>query len=152
MRNKQSSVIKKGSKRVLELWGGFLLSSVYVLNRTISSRTDKTPYELLFNKLPNVENLRVIGCRVYAHVPDQLRKKLDSKGQPCWLVGYPEDTKGWILWEPISRKFITSCDVIFNEDLLINDFNDETNEKETCLFDPFLHSTEILGLVIIIKW
>jgi hypothetical protein len=58
--------------------------------------------------------------------------------------------KGWIIWEPISRKFITSRDVIFNEDLLINDYNEETSEKETTLFDPFLLSAEILGLVTII--
>ena len=103
MRNTQlqSTLLKKGNKRTLELWGGFLLSTVYVLNRTISSRSNMTPYEMFFNKKPNVANLRVMGCRAYVHVPEQLRKKLDSKAQPGWLVGYGEDTKGWIIWEPI---------------------------------------------------
>ena len=145
----ESSLIKKESRRVLELWGEFLLSTVHVLNRTISSRVNKTPFELFYNKKPSVEHFRVIGCRAYVHVPDQLRKKLDSKAQLGWLVGYPEDMKGWIIWEPFSRKFITSRDVIFNEDLLINEYNEETSEKETTLFDPFLLSAEILGLVTI---
>lgn len=120
MRNDQSSILKKGNKRVLELWGGFLLRTVHVLNRTTSGRSKKTLYELFFNKKPSVEHLRVMCCRAYVHVLDELRKKLDSKAQPGWLVGYGEDTKGWIVWEPISRKFIMSRDVIFNEELLIN--------------------------------
>lgn len=147
MRNNQSSLLKKGDKRLFELWGGFLLSTVHVLNRTTSSRSKKTPYELFFNKKPSVEHLRVMGCRAYIHVPDELRKKLDSKAQPGWLVGYGEDTKGWIVLEPISRKFIMSRDVILNEDLLISDFYGGMSQNENGLFDPFLLSLETLGLV-----
>ena len=78
-----SSVVKdKRSGRVLELWGEFLLSTVHVLNRTISSRSNKTPYELFFKKKPSVDYFRVIGCRAYFHIPDQLRKKLDAKAKP----------------------------------------------------------------------
>lgn len=99
---------------------------------------------MIFNKKPNVANLRVIGCRAYVHVPEQLRKKLESKAKPGWLVGYGKETKGWIIWEPISRKFIMSRDVIFNEDLLINDFNEETKEKHICLFNPFFYRWKYL--------
>ena len=105
---------------VKELWGVFLLSSNYVLNRTISSTSTKTPFELFHGRKPNLNN-QMIGCRAYAHVPDALRKKLDSKATPCWLVGYGESTKGWILWDPVKRVFITSRDVTFDENLLITD-------------------------------
>jgi hypothetical protein len=147
-RNNPSNLLMKSNKRVLELWGEFLRSSIYVLNRTLSSSSTKTPFELFYKKKPNLDNLRVIGCRAYAHIPDCLRKKLDPKAVPCWLVGYNEEIKGWKLWEPVSRKFITSRDVIFNEDLLINDFDgDEEKLSESSLFDPLLLTTEILGLV-----
>lgn len=118
------------------------------MNRTLSSSSTKTPFELFYKKKPNLDNLRVIGCRAYAHIPDRLRKKLNPKAVPCWLVGYNEEIEGWKLWEPVSRKFITSRDVIFNEDLLINDFDgDEKKLNESSLFDPLLLTTEILGLV-----
>jgi hypothetical protein len=100
-----------------------------------------------FNKKPSVEHLRVMGCRAYIHVPDELRKKLDSKAQQGWLVGYGEDSKGWIVWEPISRKFMMSRDFIFNEDLLISDFYGDMFQNKNGLFDPFLLSMEILGLI-----
>jgi hypothetical protein len=80
--------------------------------------------------------------------PDQLRRKLDAKATPGWLVGYPEGTKGWIIWEPVSRTFVTSRDVIFDDTLFINDFNEQTKEKQhSTVFDPFLLSAEILGMV-----
>ena len=40
----------------------------------------------------SVSHLKVFGCVTYAHVPNELRKKLD-KGHKCIFVGYSEDTK-----------------------------------------------------------
>lgn len=37
---------------------------------------------------PNISHLRVFGSLAYRHVPDQLRKKLDDKGEQMILVGY----------------------------------------------------------------
>jgi hypothetical protein len=155
--NRLTNIFKKADNSILELWGEFLKSAIYVLNRTLSSSpssnsSKKTPYELFYKKKPNIENLRVIGCRAYAHIPDCKRKKLDSKAIPCWLVGYGEETKGWRLWDPASRNIILSRDVIFDENLLISDFKDDHNPKtskqaDCTLLDPFLLATQILGLV-----
>ena len=41
----------------------------------------------------SVTHLKCFGFVAYAHVPDELRKKLDKKGQKCIFVGYSEDTK-----------------------------------------------------------
>jgi hypothetical protein len=38
----------------------------------------------------NVEHLKVFGWVPYAHVPGELRNKLDNKGQKCISVGYLE--------------------------------------------------------------
>ena len=146
--NKWTNEFKNAPTSVKELWGVFLLSSNYVLNRTISSTSTKTPFELFFGRKPNLNNLRVIGCRAYAHVPDAIRKKLDAKATPCWLVGYGEATKGWILWDPVKRVFITSRDVTFNEKLLINDVPMIQGSQPTKGGrDPILLLAQPLGLV-----
>ena len=155
--NRLTNLFRKTNNSILELWGEFLKSAIYVLNRTLScsntsNSSTKTPYELFYKKKPNIENLRVIGCRAYVHVPDCKRKKLDSKATPCWLVGYGEETKGWRLWDPVSRKIILSRDVIFDEHLLISDFRDDSyhnasNQSYGTILDPFLLATGILGLV-----
>jgi hypothetical protein len=34
-----------------------------------------------------LQHLKFFGCVSYAHVPDELRKKLDNKGQKLYLLG-----------------------------------------------------------------
>ena len=46
---------------------------------------------------------------------DELRKKLDKKGQKCIFVGYSEDTKVYKLYYPITRKVIISRGIQFVE-------------------------------------
>ena len=52
----------------------------------------------------------------YAHIPDKLRKKLDSKGEKCIFLGYCEDSKGYRLYNPSTKNFLISRDVQFIEE------------------------------------
>jgi hypothetical protein len=49
------------------------------------------------------------------HIPDGQRRKLDAKSRKLFFVGYLEGTKGHKFYEPSSRKFIRSRNVIFLE-------------------------------------
>ena len=63
----------------------------------------------------SVSHLKFFGCVAYAHVPDELRKKLDKKWQKCIFVGYYEDTKAYKLYDPVARKVIITRNVQFVE-------------------------------------
>ena len=63
----------------------------------------------------SVSHSNIFGCVAYAHVPDELRMKLDKKGPKFIFVGYSEDTKAYKLYDPITRKVIISRDVQFFE-------------------------------------
>lgn len=84
MESARSSMYMRTNKETDKLWGEFLRSAIYVLNRSISKKSSTTPFELFFGRKPNLENPHVICCRANAHVPDKIRKKLDSKARPCW--------------------------------------------------------------------
>eukprot|EP00253_Pinus_taeda_P033359 PITA_33359 len=60
--------------------------------------------------------MRVFGCVAYAHVLDQLRRNLDSKGAKCVFVGYCNESKAYKLYTPSTKKLIVSRDVQFIED------------------------------------
>ena len=60
-------------------------------------------------------SFKFFGCVAYAHIPDELRKKLDKKGHKCIFVGYYKDRKAYKLYDPIERKLIISRDVQFVE-------------------------------------
>ena len=60
--------------------------------------------------------MRVFGCVAYAHIPDQLIKKLDSKGEKCIFIGYSEESKAYRLYNPSAKKFFISKNVQFIEE------------------------------------
>ena len=65
-----------------EFWAEAISTVVYILNRCpTKSVCDKTPKEAWSERKPLIWHLRVFGCIAYAHVPYQLRKKLDDKGE-----------------------------------------------------------------------
>ena len=60
--------------------------------------------------------MRIFGCVAYVHFPDQLSKKLDSKGEKCIFLVYCEESKGYRLYNPSKNKFVIWRDVQFIEE------------------------------------
>lgn len=74
-----------------------------------------TPEEAWSEKKPVVNHFRIFGCIAYAHVPDQRRTKLEDKRVKCIFLGVSDQSKGYKLYNPNTKKIIISCDVIFDE-------------------------------------
>ena len=72
-----------------EFWAEALSTAVYTRNRCSSAvLDDKTPYEVLNGRKPNVKHFRVFGCQAYSLIPNDERSKLDSKSRRCIFLGY----------------------------------------------------------------
>ncbi|MCO5588517.1 hypothetical protein L7F22_042474 [Adiantum nelumboides] len=97
-----------------KLWMEAVVCAAHVLNRC-PTRALKTitPYESWYDRKPSVSYLRVFGCLAYAHIPQQLRGKLDDKAVKCIFVGYSSGSKGCRLYNPATNKIFESHDVIF---------------------------------------
>lgn len=73
----------------LRYWAEAAQMAAYVLNRSGSkTRNGHILYELWWGKKPNVSHLRVFRSLAFAHIPKELRKKLDSKSFRTVFVGY----------------------------------------------------------------
>jgi hypothetical protein len=97
------------------LWAEAVNTVVYTINRTGNTGQEgKTPYELWFNKTPDINNLKIFGSEVYAHIPKEKRRKWDQKGRKGIFVGYSEETKGYRICFD-EREISISRDVIFKE-------------------------------------
>ena len=67
-----------------EYWGEAVVTAVYIMNRCpTKSVKNKVPQEAWTGMNHSVSHLKFFGCVAYAHVPDELRRKLDKKGQKC---------------------------------------------------------------------
>jgi len=56
-----------------------MVYAVLLYNTSLCARLGMTRYEAFHKKVPDVSNFCTFGCKVYAHVRDDKRKKLDPK-------------------------------------------------------------------------
>ena len=97
-----------------ELWAEAAVTANYIKNRSPSSSSTQTPWELFYGKKPDVSNMRVFGARAYVHVPKQLRYKLDPLNQAGTFLGYEPNSKAYrVLLE--DGKMVVSRNVTFDE-------------------------------------
>lgn len=100
-----------------ELWAEAFQCACHVTNRLPPQLgTSKSPFEILYGVRPNVNYFRVFGSVCYVHIPQSNRTKLDPKVKKCIFVGYDSCRKGWRCMDPETKKFITSRDVVFDEE------------------------------------
>lgn len=114
------------------LWSEAVMAATYLINRSPTVvLKNKTPYEMWFNRKPNISNLRIFGCRALCHIPKELRQKLDSKCEEAIMVGY--DINGYRLYDRLKKKVIVARNVTFDEKVKYSNLtiNDVVNEFET---------------------
>lgn len=97
-------------------WPDAVMWTFHILNRSPTHAVkDITPQEAWSGVKPNVEYFRVWGSLAHAHIPDEKRHKLDDKSTVCVLIGFSEESKGYKLYNPKTKKVIISRDVVFEE-------------------------------------
>ena len=97
-----------------ELWAESAVTASYIRNRSPTVTRLKTPWELFYKRKPDVSNMRTFGARVYALIPKELRRKLDSHAERGRLVGYQPNTKGYRVYLD-SGKVTVAADTTFVE-------------------------------------
>ncbi|CAI7866044.1 unnamed protein product [Closterium sp. NIES-54] len=112
---------------------GLLRCGVHVAkNRALTHvGADKwVPYVEWIGRKPKVDMLRVFGCMCMALVPKHLRhNKLGAKA--IWVVhlGMAQNSKGWLLWDPFTKKFLVTRNCKFMENLMYKDWKAENEAK-----------------------
>ncbi|TVY50242.1 hypothetical protein LCER1_G008511 [Lachnellula cervina] len=101
---------------------------IYIKNRTYNSIIDKTPFEALTDKKPNIGYIKILGSLVYTLVPKETRKhnKLSEKGNKGILIGF-ESANNFLVYLPIENKVISTKNLIIKEDLV---YTDEYNKSD----------------------
>src|ERR1700710_887286 len=97
-----------------EYWDFATEHFVFGHNYCYKPAINKTPYEALFGKKPDVSKLKIFGSLAYCYIPKEKRNKLQSKAFPGILVGY--SGSGYQVWNPINRDLVVSNHVEIKED------------------------------------
>ncbi|CAI7826448.1 unnamed protein product [Closterium sp. NIES-54] len=113
-------------------WPDAVRSACVAKNRALTHvGADKwVPYVEWIGRKPKVDMLRVFGCMCMALVPKHLRhNKLGAKAIWAVHLGMAQNSKGWLLWDPFTKKSLVSRDCKFMENLMYKDWKAENETK-----------------------
>jgi len=96
------------------LWGEVIMHATWLKNHLSTCRLGtKTPYEVLYQKKPNLSNIPIWGCRVKVH--NNTGSKLDMRARDrCW-VGFDIESDGHRIYWPDTRAVGVERSVIFEK-------------------------------------
>ncbi|GKF32345.1 retrovirus-related pol polyprotein from transposon TNT 1-94, partial [Tanacetum coccineum] len=104
------------SKAPLFLWAEAVAIACYTQNRSlICKRHNKTPYELLHDKKPDLSYLHVFGALCYPTNDSEDLGKLKPKADIGIFVGYAPAKKACRIYNKRTRLIIDSIHVDFDE-------------------------------------
>ncbi|KAE9064489.1 hypothetical protein PF005_g30783 [Phytophthora fragariae] len=106
-------------------WAEAVNTSAWIINRIPNTVTVKTPYEIVFQKKPQLKNLKVFGALGYGHIPDKKRRKLDAKAFKCRFLGYEDGVKGYRVVDVATGQVKIVRTVKFMETTSTGDFMTE---------------------------
>nr|GFB83814.1 retrovirus-related Pol polyprotein from transposon TNT 1-94 [Tanacetum cinerariifolium] len=100
----------------LFLWAEAIATTCFTQNRLIiHKRFDKTPYELMNKRKPNIKFFRVFGSRCYLLNDFEDVGKLKAKRDIRVFVGYSKESAAFRIYNKQTRKIHESVNVNFDE-------------------------------------
>jgi hypothetical protein len=141
-------------------WSYAVQHATFLINRIPTPALQhKSPYEMLYNELPDLENLKVFGSLTYASTLQAHRTKLEPRSRTCIFLGYKQGVKGVILYDLNSKETFVSRNVVYHDHILpytssstspnwhyhLNFAPPESTDKTdtTSYFEPSVHEPDI---------
>ncbi|GJY44314.1 retrovirus-related pol polyprotein from transposon TNT 1-94 [Tanacetum coccineum] len=104
------------SKAPLFLWAEAVATACYTQNRSlIHTLHNKTPYELVHDKKPDLSFLRIFGALCYPTNDSEDLGKLKAKADIGFFVGYAPNRKGYRIYNKRTRQIMETIHVTFDE-------------------------------------
>nr|GFC28335.1 hypothetical protein [Tanacetum cinerariifolium] len=126
----QNGVVERRNKTLVEaartmltfanlpsfLWAEAIATACFTQNRSIIHKHfDKTPYELMNKRKPNIKFFHVFGCRCYLLNNYEDVGKLKAKGDIRVFVGYSKEFAALRIYNKQTRKIHESVNVNFDD-------------------------------------
>ncbi|GJX61115.1 retrovirus-related pol polyprotein from transposon TNT 1-94 [Tanacetum coccineum] len=93
-----------------------IVTACYTQNKSlIIPRHEKTPYHIINGRKPSLKHLHIFGCTCYITRDGENLDKMKEKGDPCILVGYSAQSKGYRVYNKRTRLIVESIHIKFNE-------------------------------------
>ncbi|GJQ98960.1 retrovirus-related pol polyprotein from transposon TNT 1-94 [Tanacetum coccineum] len=105
------------SKLPLFFWAKAIATACYTQNRSIIIPThEKMAYHIINDRKPSIKHLYIFGCTCYLTRDGENLDKMKEKGDPCILVGYSTQSKGYHVYNKRTRLIVESIHLRSDED------------------------------------
>ncbi|GKC21977.1 putative ribonuclease H-like domain-containing protein, partial [Tanacetum coccineum] len=105
------------SKLPTMFWTEAVSTACYVLNRvSITNPHNKTPYELISGKVPQIGHLKPFGCQVTILNTSDYLGKFEGKADEGYLVGYASNSKAYRAYNLTNKRVEETMNLRFLED------------------------------------
>ncbi|CAI0399489.1 unnamed protein product, partial [Linum tenue] len=112
-------------------WSDCVKHSVFLINRVPTIVLgNQTPFQKLYNKPPDLSDLKVFGCLCFASTLANHRSKFDSRARKGVFLGFQPGMKGYKIYDLLTHDIFVSRDVQFYEHVF--PFKDQSqNQNQT---------------------
>ena len=106
-----------------EFWLDPFQTIVHVLNKAhLRPKSDKTPYELWYDRPTSIKRFKVFGSRCYIKNNDEHSGKYDDKADERIFLGYATNNRGYRCFNKRMHKLMDCIDVRVDEEIPLNDY------------------------------
>ncbi|GKC23750.1 retrovirus-related pol polyprotein from transposon TNT 1-94 [Tanacetum coccineum] len=104
------------SKALMFLWAEAIATACYTKNQSlIHTRHNKTPYELVHDKKPDLTFFRVFGALCYPTNDSEDLGKLQPTADIGIFIGYAPSRKGYRIYNKRTRRIMETIHIQFDE-------------------------------------
>nr|GEW93081.1 integrase, catalytic region, zinc finger, CCHC-type, peptidase aspartic, catalytic [Tanacetum cinerariifolium] len=104
------------SKLSLLFWAEAITTACYTQNRSIIIPTHKkTAYHIINDRKPSIKHLHIFRCTCYLTKDGENLDKMKEKRDPCILVGYSTQSKGYRVYNKRTQLIVESIHLRFDE-------------------------------------
>ncbi|CAN1272233.1 Retrovirus-related Pol polyprotein from transposon TNT 1-94 [Linum perenne] len=136
----QNGVVERKNRALLDLartmlldyntpkrfWAEAVATACYILNRTLIRKTlNKTPYELLKQRSPNLSYFHPFGCKCFLLNTKDNLGKFDPRSSESIFLGYSNQSKAYRVFNKLSLKVEESIHVVFDDKHYPSSVSDE---------------------------
>nr|GFA64319.1 retrovirus-related Pol polyprotein from transposon TNT 1-94 [Tanacetum cinerariifolium] len=127
------------------IWAEAIATACFTQNRSvIHKRFDKTPYELINKRRPNIKFFRVFGCICYLLNDYEDVGKLKAKGDIGVFVGYSKVSTAIRIYNKQTRKIHESVNVNFDEISEMASSKKDLKDLFQDFYDEYFDSSKIM--------
>ncbi|GJS42153.1 retrovirus-related pol polyprotein from transposon TNT 1-94 [Tanacetum coccineum] len=121
-------------KLPLFFWAEAIATACYTQNRSILIPShEKAAYHVINDRKPLIRHLYIFGCTCYLTRDSENLDKMKEKGDPCILVGYATQSKGYRVYNKRTRLIVESIHIKFDE---IKEMSETSVDNNTSGFVP----------------